>query len=207
MIFLFQWCILRLHVYLPGCSTSFPFGCPSTNPPIAFVIGNSPSQIYHRICPRMSRKVVEINGDAVNCRPPIWVLTISPKFHRWWSSISLVKLTSVVISQANFTQKKSQVLFAHPSQRELRGEVSKGFHRKISTHPKQKTENGVSILVGGFNPFEKYQSNWIISPGRGENQKYLKPPPRIVHGHQPQKRMLSFLKSMFFLASSYTPEI
>ena len=32
-------------------------------------------------------------------------------------------------------------------------------------------------LVGGFNPFEKYESNWIISPGRGENEKYLKPPP------------------------------
>ena len=31
-------------------------------------------------------------------------------------------------------------------------------------------------LVGGFNPFEKYQSNWIISLGRGENKKYLKPP-------------------------------
>ena len=25
-------------------------------------------------------------------------------------------------------------------------------------------------LVGGFNPFEKYQSNWIISPGKGENK-------------------------------------
>ena len=31
-------------------------------------------------------------------------------------------------------------------------------------------------LVGGFNPSEKYQSNWIISPSRGENKKYLKPP-------------------------------
>ena len=37
---------------------------------------------------------------------------------------------------------------------------------KIQTH-----------LVGGFNPIEKYWSNWIISPGRGENNKYLKPPP------------------------------
>ena len=27
------------------------------------------------------------------------------------------------------------------------------------------------VLVGGFNPFEKYESNWIISPGRGENKK------------------------------------
>ena len=32
------------------------------------------------------------------------------------------------------------------------------------------------LLVGGFNPFEKYQSNWIISPGKVENKKYLKPP-------------------------------
>ena len=28
-----------------------------------------------------------------------------------------------------------------------------------------------SILVGGFNPFEKYLSNWIVSPSRGEHTK------------------------------------
>ena len=34
-------------------------------------------------------------------------------------------------------------------------------------------------LVGGWtNPFEKYQSNWIISPGRGEKKIFLRPPPR-----------------------------
>jgi len=32
------------------------------------------------------------------------------------------------------------------------------------------------FLVGGFNPFEKYQSNWKSSPNREENNKYLKPP-------------------------------
>ena len=33
-------------------------------------------------------------------------------------------------------------------------------------------------LVGGFNPPEKYQSNWIISRGKGENNTYiLRPPP------------------------------
>ena len=32
------------------------------------------------------------------------------------------------------------------------------------------------MLVGGFNSFEKYSSNWIIFPNRGENKKYLKPP-------------------------------
>ena len=35
-----------------------------------------------------------------------------------------------------------------------------------------------SKLVGGFNPFEKYESNWESFAGRGENQQYLQPPPR-----------------------------
>ena len=35
------------------------------------------------------------------------------------------------------------------------------------------------LLVGGFNPFEKHESNWINSPSRGENTEYLKPPPRL----------------------------
>ena len=37
----------------------------------------------------------------------------------------------------------------------------------------------VFYLVGGFNPFEKYESNWKSSPNRGENKKYLKPPPSL----------------------------
>ena len=37
----------------------------------------------------------------------------------------------------------------------------------------------VPIGGGWTSPFEKIcSSNWIISPGRGENKKYLKPPPR-----------------------------
>ncbi len=47
-----------------------------------------------------------------------------------------------------------------------------GLFQKIS-------ENGSNILVGGFNPFEKYSSNWIISPSRGEHKKCLKSPPSI----------------------------
>ena len=35
-----------------------------------------------------------------------------------------------------------------------------------------------NLVEGGFNPFEKYWSNWIISPCRGENKTCLKPPPR-----------------------------
>ena len=34
-------------------------------------------------------------------------------------------------------------------------------------------------VVGSFNPYETYQSNWFISPGRGGNNFFLKPPPSI----------------------------
>ena len=37
----------------------------------------------------------------------------------------------------------------------------------------------ISILVGGFNPSEKYQSQWESSPNRDENKNSLKPPPSI----------------------------
>ena len=35
-----------------------------------------------------------------------------------------------------------------------------------------------AYLVGGFNPFKKFLSKWESSPNRGENKRYLKPPPR-----------------------------
>ena len=44
---------------------------------------------------------------------------------------------------------------------------------------------GIAILVGGFNPFEKYESKWESSSNRGKTSgktmKYLKPPPRTNH--------------------------
>ena len=50
-----------------------------------------------------------------------------------------------------------------------------------STSKKEKARNRgfffrihrVGSPFGGFNPFEKYWSNWIISPSRGENKKDL----------------------------------
>ena len=52
-------------------------------------------------------------------------------------------------------------------------------------------------LVGGFNLFEKYQSNWIISPNRGENKKYLKPPPSSVFCSPNEHLPLVSNRSMF----------
>ncbi len=40
-----------------------------------------------------------------------------------------------------------------------------------------QTSWNILELVGGFNPFEKYESKWEFSPDRDENKKYLKPPP------------------------------
>jgi len=42
---------------------------------------------------------------------------------------------------------------------------------------RKQAKQGPSKLVSGFNPFEKYSSNWKSSPNRGEHKKYLKPPP------------------------------
>ena len=36
---------------------------------------------------------------------------------------------------------------------------------------------------------EKYQSNWIISPNRGENKKYLKPPHHPVFFDAPSSKI------------------
>ena len=47
-----------------------------------------------------------------------------------------------------------------------------GSHR---FHPSKS-----ACLVGGFNPIEKYSSNWIISTGKGEKKTYLKPPPSCL---------------------------
>jgi len=50
----------------------------------------------------------------------------------------------------------------------------KQINREKTNKTRNKHKN--NKLLGGFNPFEKYKSNWLISPGRGENNKYLKPP-------------------------------
>ena len=64
-----------------------------------------------------------------------------------------------------------------------------------------------AFLVGGFNPSENISQNWIISPGRGENNKYLKPPPRFCIHFQNQFQnhiptQLSCVLHIFFTLNS-----
>jgi len=41
--------------------------------------------------------------------------------------------------------------------------------------------------VASINLFEKYWSKWIISPGRGKNEQYLKPRPGPRRGFSSNK--------------------
>ena len=56
-------------------------------------------------------------------------------------------------------------------------QAATGNHSSLGEGEKGVIEFMNSLLVGGFNPFEKYESNWIISLGRDENKPCLKPPP------------------------------
>ena len=63
-----------------------------------------------------------------------------------------------------------------------------GLTHRLQDLPRnrEKILNSHGKLVGGFNPSEKYQSKWESSLGRGENRKYLKPPPSKSHGKDPK---------------------
>jgi len=47
------------------------------------------------------------------------------------------------------------------------------FGGQCHHHQQQKKTVKRFFLVGGFNPFEKYESKWIYFPFRGENKKHL----------------------------------
>ena len=60
-------------------------------------------------------------------------------------------------------------------------QVRQIFQMHWFSHEKNGWFSSNRHLVGGWtNPFEKYQSTWIISPGRDDNKTYLKPPPSHV---------------------------
>ena len=60
----------------------------------------------------------------------------------------------------------------------LRLAPSTSRHDKCHGSIHGNVQNWRTSLVGGFNPSEKYWSKWESSSNRGENKKYLKPPPR-----------------------------
>ena len=55
------------------------------------------------------------------------------------------------------------------------------IHTRLPHDGSIGTHGIFSYLVGGWtNPSEKYSSKWESSPNRGENKKYLKPPPSYI---------------------------
>ena len=77
----------------------------------------------------------------------------SPKVHFWW--VCLVKWLTSLVKSALGTKSPSHL-----------ASIEAPCHLD---------------LVGGFKPSEKYEANWIISPGKDENKTYLKPPPSYDH--------------------------
>ena len=95
-----------------------------------------------------------------NFRHPVVVITLK------WFSCPVV----VVYMFHDLWQKKLQIC---SNKKDAFSEKGRNKERKFQRSFRLS-------LVGGFKPFEKYMSNWIHSPGRGENKRCLKPPPRKV---------------------------
>ena len=47
------------------------------------------------------------------------------------------------------------------------------FPKPSAKHQEVKFPKKQHVLVGGFNPFEKYESKWESSPNRGEKSKNI----------------------------------
>ena len=62
----------------------------------------------------------------------------------------------------------------------------------------------IYVLVGGFNPFEKYSSKWESSPNRDDNKIYLKPLPSVSYvsknGDLPESKQVRRVSFKIFQA-------
>ena len=81
--------------------------------------------------------------------------------------------TKPISDMATSLHSISPVQKTSPSDRGVERETG----NKATSQEKLGLTEISSSLVGGFNPSEKYSSNWKSSPNRGENMEYLKPPP------------------------------
>ena len=93
-------------------------------------------------------------GNTLFCRINPRSISEKKHIHHTWSQIWHLHSLSQNL-QAFFYEKKTAV------------------NRCDTKFPKK------GQLVGGFNPFYKHMSSWIISLSRGQNKQYLKPPPIV----------------------------
>ena len=147
-------------------------------------------------CNRWSRQSA-VPGSCVPCKQQVVVLDLQQKPTK--NPCSLMWNSNPAPSRTSFFSHLSFPHFSHLANRFGTEKALKRMWRlESSTQPNawlEKMSLGISMnflwmasgvlyhcpslkLVGGFNPFEKYWSNWIISSKRNENTKYLKPPPR-----------------------------
>ena len=87
----------------------------------------------------------------------------------------ILEATDPITFDPNFLWHPSRWRGNYPTQK---GTDPKTFTKTLGFDWVFQQKNSKNIrnlfLVGGFNPFEKCLSNWMISPGKVENKKYLK---------------------------------
>ena len=64
----------------------------------------------------------------------------------------------------------------------------------------------LNLLVGDFNPLEKYQSIRIISPSGGEHFFFLKPPPSLPFSEMPFTKQRHRTKKAWFPVADQTSQ-
>ncbi len=152
----------------------------STNTPPALRHVHQMMECYGQNCVQREFDLFTLN-EAWNCRKATDVqceISIIECLHHW---VNVIWSAVLSIAEACCWQAYQflTVNFRH------------GDHTYDVTISREEYENAFSMegfrlswwqvhhsKVGGFNPSEKYQSNWIIYRNRDENKTYLKPPPR-----------------------------
>ena len=143
---------------------------------VSFAITASRCQM---VCMMIKHSIIMNHGMIMNC---------SWWYAKWfnWSDVSMQK-KSLQVSDDSLLWCYGEVY--HTPIEELIPWITDLHHRwyhwpinRSKSQSIQEFEMSFDFiqtnLVGGFNPFEKYESEWESSPGRGENKKYLNPPPR-----------------------------
>ena len=129
-------------------------------------------------CARVSTK-------PKKCWPGKWLVggfNPSEKYPSKWVHLPQIEVKIKISEATNQLRTKPWIMviltacswklyFQEPP--EIRGVFCWDYCARVSTKPKKCWPG--KWLVGGFNPSEKYESNWIISPGRDENKHLWTP--------------------------------
>ena len=147
--------------------------CHSNQLPVSSEVGGETYSCFNPFDAKIPTTNIKPTG-IIHCRPKHGRTKTTLPFDLWLSNY-VVKEIQIKYQISNIQCQKDTV-FLGASDTTLSLTL---YVLVLDTLPPNLAKNGYQTrLVGGFNPFEKYQSKWESSPNRGDNKKYLKPPPR-----------------------------